>query len=79
MRGAGRYLVSALLFAALGILIVLPFLTLLYTSFITATPFSGNETSFTLANYVNIWTPQMHEAVVNTLIVAFGEIGRAHV
>lgn len=72
MRHAARYLIPALLFAVLGILIVLPFLTLLYSSLITAPPFSGNETAWTLANYLTIWTPQLWEAIGNTLIVAFG-------
>jgi iron(III) transport system permease protein len=72
MRHAARYLIPGLLFAVLGILIVLPFLTLLYSSFITAPPFSGNDTDWTLSNYRSIWTPQLWEAIGNTLIVAFG-------
>lgn len=72
MRNAGRHMVPVLLFAALGILIVLPFLTLLYASFITAAPFSGNVYTWTLQNYASIWTGQMIEAVINTMIVAVG-------
>ena len=72
MRSAGRWIVPGFLLAILGILIVLPFLTLLYASFITAAPFSGNATAWTLQNYAGIWTEQMADAIVNTLIVAFG-------
>lgn len=72
MRNAVRWIVPGFLLAILGILIVLPFLTLLYASFITAAPFSGNATAWTLQNYAGIWTEQMADAIVNTLIVAFG-------
>ncbi|OGA02299.1 MAG: hypothetical protein A3H35_04335 [Betaproteobacteria bacterium RIFCSPLOWO2_02_FULL_62_17] len=72
MRGAGQWVLPGFLFGVLGILIVLPFLTLIYTSFITAAPFSGNTYTWTLQNYYAIWTPQMGEAIVNTMIVAIG-------
>jgi len=66
----GRAALPAALFAALGILVVLPFLTLAYASFISAAPFSGDASAWTFANYIDIWSPEMMRAIGNTLVVS---------
>lgn len=61
------------LFAILGLLVVMPFATLVYTSFIKGLPFSGNaDYTFTLANYGSLFTPELGAAIVNTLITSIG-------
>jgi iron(III) transport system permease protein len=67
-----RVLVPSTLFVILAILVIVPFLTLLYASLITAAPFSGNDYSWTIRNYLDIWTPELGRAIGNTAIVAFG-------
>jgi iron(III) transport system permease protein len=67
-----RLLVPSTLFVLLAILVIVPFLTLLYASLITAAPFSGNDYSWTIRNYLEIWTPELGRAIGNTAIVAFG-------
>lgn len=69
-QGVARITLPLFLFAALGILIVLPFLTLVYASLITDAPFSGNTYQWTVMNYVNIWTPELMRALRNTLVVS---------
>ena len=65
-----RLALPAVLFLILGVLIVLPLLTLVYASLITDAPFSGNVYQWTLSNYVSIWTPEMMRALWNTAAVS---------
>ncbi len=61
----------AVLVAIVGVLVIAPFLTVIFASLITDLPFSGNpDIQWTLANYVQIWTPEFATAIGNTLILA---------
>lgn len=71
-RKLAQTLVMAVLFGLLFVLVVLPILMLVYASFLTALPFSGRQTEFTLSNYLQLWNPAMKQALINTLIVSVG-------
>ena len=63
----------SLLLAILVVLVVAPFGMLIYASFLTAVPFSGErDLAFTLANYADLWSADLGRACVNTLIVSLG-------
>ena len=63
----------SLLLAILTVLVVVPFGMLIYASFLTAVPFSGErDLAFTLANYADLWSADLGRACVNTLIVSLG-------
>ena len=62
-----------LLLAILTVLVVIPFGMLVYASFLTAVPFSGErDLAFTLANYTDLWSANLGRAFINTLIVSIG-------
>jgi iron(III) transport system permease protein len=68
-----RYGVSAVLFAALGALILVPLAMVVYTAFIDVLPFSGERAAtFTLDNFYAIWSPEAGAALANTITVSFG-------
>src|SRR5262245_34919680 len=61
------------LLAVLVVLVVLPLLLIVYASLLSGLPFSGNRSqSFTLANYAALISPDIGQAVLNTLVVAIG-------
>ena len=61
------------LLAILTVLVVIPFGMLVYASFLTAVPFSGErDLAFTLANYTDLWSANLGRAFINTLIVSIG-------
>jgi len=65
--------VMGLLLAVLIVLVVIPFGMLIYASFLTAVPFSGErDLAFTLANYTELWSADLGRACLNTLIVSIG-------
>jgi len=65
--------VMGLLLAILTVLVVIPFGMLVYASFLTAVPFSGErDLAFTLANYTDLWSADLGRASLNTLIVSIG-------
>ncbi len=65
--------VMGLLLAILTVLVVIPFGMLVYASFLTAVPFSGErDLAFTLANYTDLWSADLGRAFINTLIVSIG-------
>ena len=65
--------VMGLLLAILIVLVVIPFGMLIYASFLTAVPFSGERNlAFTLANYTDLWSADLGRACLNTLIVSIG-------
>ena len=66
-----RLSVPLLLLLILTILIVVPCIMLLYTSFVDIPPFSASRAaSFTWVNYAALWQPANARAVMNTLYVA---------
>ena len=68
-----RLSVSGALIAVVGLLVIVPFLTIVATSFLSGLPFSGDKNlTWTLANYATLWRPALGEAIVNTLIVSVG-------
>lgn len=70
---AARLGISAALFAALGLLIVVPLAMVVYTAFIDVVPFSGErEAQWTLDNFRANWSPEVGAAALNTLIIALG-------
>lgn len=72
-RGLGRVLISGTLLTILAILVVVPLLTLIYASFLTGVPFSGETgLSWTLAHYQALWSRQMADATINTIITSLG-------
>lgn len=65
--------VMGFLLAILTVLVVIPFGMLVYASFLTAVPFSGErDLAFTLANYTDLWSANLGRAFINTLIVSIG-------
>lgn len=65
--------VLVILYGILALLIVMPFLTLVYTSFITGLPFSGGAShAFTFRNYGALFTPELGSAIWNTIITSIG-------
>ena len=65
--------VMGLLMSILIVLVVIPFGMLIYASFLTAVPFSGErDLAFTLANYTDLWSADLGRACLNTLIVSIG-------
>ncbi len=65
--------VTGILLAILTVLVVIPFGMLVYASFLTAVPFSGErDLAFTLANYTDLWSANLGRAFINTLIVSIG-------
>ena len=66
------WLISAALIAILFLLVVLPLAAVIVASLLTALPFSGSETTWTLHNYIAIWSPATWDAILNTLVVAVG-------
>ena len=72
-RNMARIGITLVLFAILSVLVISPFVMLLATSMLTELPFSGNvDNHWTIQNYLQLWTPALGAAMVNTLIVAIG-------
>jgi iron(III) transport system permease protein len=62
-----------ILMAVLGVMVIVPFLMLVFTSLVDVLPFSGEaEFNFTLSNYVALWAPALGHAIANTLVVSIG-------
>ena len=62
--GISRWLLSVMLIGSLALLVVVPFLMIVVTSFSTDVPFSGTHTaSATLVNYATLWTPEFGTAM----------------
>jgi iron(III) transport system permease protein len=62
-----------LLLAALGLLVAMPLLTVLYASFIDTPPFSSSTSAaWSLANYAEAWSPEMRRALGNTALIGVG-------
>ena len=57
-----RTLISGSLFAILAMLVLVPFMMVVYTSLTDAAPFSGNpHLKWTFANYKALWSPELRE------------------
>lgn len=64
---------AAILFAIVGILVVIPLSMVAYTAIIDIVPFSGaGQAHWTLANFAAVLSPEVGRAALNTLAVAFG-------
>jgi len=73
MRNPARIAVPAALYAVLAALVVVPLVMIAYASLVTVAPFSsGGASAWTLANYAQLWSPEIGVAALNTLAVALG-------
>ena len=74
MRTAlAKLTVPAVLYAALGVLVVIPIVMIVVASFLTAPPFSGaGPLGFTTANYAQLWNSDIGMAAFNTLTIGLG-------
>jgi iron(III) transport system permease protein len=65
--------VPAVLYAALGVLVVIPIVMIVVASFLNAPPFSGaGALGFTTANYAQLWNADIGMAAFNTLTIGLG-------
>src|SRR3989304_5470500 len=63
--------ISAVLFALLGALVLVPMAMVVYAAFIDVLPFSGEgEAAWTLDNFRAVLSPEVGAAALNTLVVA---------
>ena len=62
----------AALLAVVGFLVALPLVTVFYASVLTAIPFTGLDAHWTLANYAEVWSPDLRAALGNTAIIGVG-------
>ena len=70
-QGLTKSAISLLLFAILGVLVVIPLIMVVYAAFVDHLPFSGErDVNWTLDNFRAIWAPEVGAAALNTLIVA---------
>jgi iron(III) transport system permease protein len=68
-----RFTVPAVLYAVLGVLVVIPIVMILIASFLNAPPFSGSGAlAFTAANYAQLWNADIGMAAFNTFTIALG-------
>ncbi|HEY5340559.1 MAG TPA: hypothetical protein VIK27_05995, partial [Candidatus Aquilonibacter sp.] len=68
-----RFTVPAVLYAVLGVLVVIPIVMILVASFLNAPPFSGTGAlAFTTANYAQLWNADIGMAAFNTFTIALG-------
>jgi iron(III) transport system permease protein len=73
MTDPARFAVPGILYAALGLLVIVPIGMIGYASFLTAQPFSGaTEVTWTAANYAQLWSAEIGIAALNTLVCAAG-------
>jgi len=61
------------LLAVLTVLAIVPIGFVVYTALLTAPPFSGNETEWTLGNFAVLSDPRLRAATFNSLVVAIGD------
>lgn len=72
MTAAVRNLPIFGLLAVVTVLVVIPVGFVIYTALLTAPPFSGNVTEFTLRNFALLSDPRLQTASFNSFIVAVG-------
>ncbi len=72
MSRSARFLLPAVLYAVLGVLVVVPLVMIATASLMSAPPFSGTQFHWTFDNYAQLWSGEIGRAALDTLIVSVG-------
>jgi iron(III) transport system permease protein len=68
-----KFTIPAVLYAILGVLVVIPIVMIVVASFLNVPPFSGSGApAFTSANYAQLWNSEIGMAAFNTFSIAIG-------
>lgn len=68
-----KFTIPAVLYAVLGVLVIIPIVMIVVASFLNVPPFSGSGAlAFTSANYAQLWNSEIGMAAFNTFSIAIG-------